>query len=227
MVIAAGGRLEGHAGRGGASPAWPKRLVRPLDRDAHAIVSTTFIDHVLLDVRVTTRAASAATPPRTRRRSCTRCRGSRRASGMRGRSRRECGRRPPRPRRTRPSRARCKDDAVEQAPPDLGQRDAQRICQPLAPSVSAASSSSLPCACMTGSTSRATKGKVTNVVASTMPGTAKMMWMSCVRRATARASPRAPNSSTKISPEMTGETLNGRSISVSSRLLPAETGTWR
>ena len=32
--------------------------------------------------------------------------------------------------------------------------------------------------------------------------------------------PCAPNSSTKIMPEMTGETANGRSISVISRFLP-------
>ena len=39
----------------------------------------------------------------------------------------------------------------------------------------AASSSSVPCACMSGISSRATNGKVTKMVASTMPGTAKMI----------------------------------------------------
>ena len=72
---------------------------------------------------------------------------------------------------------------------------------------------------MTGSTSRATNGNVTNVVASTIPGTAKMTWMSCAS-IHGPSTPRAPSSSTKISPEMTGETLNGRSISVISALLP-------
>ena len=46
----------------------------------------------------------------------------------------------------------------------------QKICQPLAPSDSAASSSSVPCSCISGISSRATNGKVTKMVASTMPG---------------------------------------------------------
>ena len=98
----------------------------------------------------------------------------------------------------------------------------KNICQPLAPSVSAASSSSLPCACMSGSTSRATKGKVTNVVARTMPGHREDDLACRARASHGPSSPCAPNSSTKISPEMTGETLKGRSMSVMSRLLPAE-----
>ena len=60
----------------------------------------------------------------------------------------------------------------------LGSVTRKKVCQPLAPSVSAASSSSVPCACISGISSRATKGKVTKMVASTMPGTAKMIWMS-------------------------------------------------
>ncbi len=54
----------------------------------------------------------------------------------------------------------------------------QNICQPLAPSSRAASSSVVPCSCISGISSRATKGTVTNSVASTMPGTAKTIWMS-------------------------------------------------
>ena len=93
------------------------------------------------------------------------------------------------------------------------------ICQPLAPSVSAASSSELPCACITASTSRATKGKVTNMVAITMPGTAKTIFRS---RAASHgpSSPCRPKSSTKTRPAMTGETAKGRSISVTSALFP-------
>ena len=53
----------------------------------------------------------------------------------------------------------------------------QNVCKPLAPSSRAASSSSVPCACISGISSRATNGKVTNIVASTMPDTAKMTWM--------------------------------------------------
>ena len=51
----------------------------------------------------------------------------------------------------------------------------QKVCQPPAPSTRAASSSSVPWACIRGISSRATKGNVTNSVASTMPGTAKMI----------------------------------------------------
>ena len=61
----------------------------------------------------------------------------------------------------------------------LGSVTLQNICQPEAPSTSAASSSSRPCACISGISSRATNGKVTKIVASTMPGTAKMILMSC------------------------------------------------
>ena len=38
---------------------------------------------------------------------------------------------------------------------------------------------SLPCACIRGMSSRATKGKVTKAVASTIPGTAKMTRILC------------------------------------------------
>ena len=55
----------------------------------------------------------------------------------------------------------------------------RKVCQPEAPSVSAASSSSRPCACMSGISSRAMNGKVTKIVASTIPGTAKMTLRSC------------------------------------------------
>jgi hypothetical protein len=60
----------------------------------------------------------------------------------------------------------------------LGSVTRQKICQPLAPSTRAASSCSMPCACISGISSRATNGKVTNTVASTMPGTAKMTFRS-------------------------------------------------
>ena len=59
----------------------------------------------------------------------------------------------------------------------LGSVTRQKVCQPLAPSESAASSSVLPWSCISGISSRAMKGKVTKIVASTMPGTAKMISM--------------------------------------------------
>ncbi len=46
----------------------------------------------------------------------------------------------------------------------------RKVCQPLAPSETAASSSSVPCSCISGISSRATNGKVMKIVASTMPG---------------------------------------------------------
>src|SRR6218665_2488260 len=61
----------------------------------------------------------------------------------------------------------------------LGRLTRQKVCQPVAPSTMAACSSSLPWACISGISSRAMNGKVTNKVASTMPGTAKMIVMPC------------------------------------------------
>ena len=87
------------------------------------------------------------------------------------------------------------------------------------PSVNAASSSARPCSTITGISSRATKGKVTKVLASTMPGRAKMIFRSC-SRSHSPIQPCRPNTSTKIRPAITGLTENGRSISVSSTLLP-------
>ena len=46
-----------------------------------------------------------------------------------------------------------------------------------------------------------------------MPGTAKMIWMSC-SSSQGPNQPCAPKSSTKIIPEITGDTANGRSMSV-------------
>ncbi len=60
----------------------------------------------------------------------------------------------------------------------FGSVTVMKVRQPEAPSVSAASSSARPCSCITGMSSRATKGKVTNMVASAMPGTAKMIFTS-------------------------------------------------
>ena len=102
----------------------------------------------------------------------------------------------------------------------LGSVTRQKVCQPLAPSDAAPPPPPrVPCACISGISSRATNGKVTNIVASTMPGTAKMILMSCSCEPRPEPALR-PNSSTKIRPEITGETANGRSISVISRLLP-------
>ncbi|MNR45116.1 hypothetical protein D3C85_1639340 [compost metagenome] len=71
----------------------------------------------------------------------------------------------------------------------------RKVCQPEAPSTMAASSSSLPWACISGISSRATNGKVTKIVASTMPGTANMILMSCAS-SHGPNQPCAPNIST-------------------------------
>ena len=72
---------------------------------------------------------------------------------------------------------------------------------------------------MTAMISRATNGNDTKTVARTMPGTAKMILMSC-SNSHGPNQPCRPNSCTKISPETTGDTANGRSMSVISRRLP-------
>ena len=101
----------------------------------------------------------------------------------------------------------------------LGKVTRRNICQPDAPNTRAASSSSVPCACINGISSRATNGKVTKMVAITMPGTAKMSWIWCAS-SHGPSQPCAPNSSTNTKPAITGETENGRSIKVINRLLP-------
>src|SRR5262245_25479208 len=98
----------------------------------------------------------------------------------------------------------------------------QNICQALAPSVRAASSSSGPSASITGINSRAMNGNVTNVVARMMPGNAKMMSMRVSPNTSGPTKPYAPKISTKIKPAMTGDTENGRSMSEFSTALPGK-----
>ncbi|MNM67463.1 hypothetical protein D3C81_789990 [compost metagenome] len=111
----------------------------------------------------------------------------------------------------------------------------QNICQALAPSVSAASSSSLPCCSISGINSRAMNGNVTNTVASTMPGMANTMRGNCssvspsTGRCTRRPSsmngqnqPSRPNNRMNTSPATTGDTENGRSIKVTNQRFPGK-----
>ncbi len=58
-----------------------------------------------------------------------------------------------------------------------------------------------------------------NTVAKMMPEAAKMIFTSCAISQSPNQ-PSAPNNSTKINPEITGDTENGRSIKVVNRLLP-------
>ena len=62
----------------------------------------------------------------------------------------------------------------------LGSVTRQKVCQPRRAEHDARPPPRrVPCACISGISSRATNGKVTKIVASTMPGTAKMILMSC------------------------------------------------
>src|SRR3977135_3350788 len=101
----------------------------------------------------------------------------------------------------------------------LGSVTRKKVCRPDAPSEIAASSSCVPCSCISGISARATNGNVTKMVASAMPGTANSTWMSCACSHGPQY-PCAPNSSTKTRPEITGLTENGRSISEIRNVLP-------
>ena len=63
------------------------------------------------------------------------------------------------------------------------------------------------------------KGNVTKIVASTIPGTAKMICMLCAVSQPPNQ-PWLPKSRTYVNPATTGEIENGRSTSEISRLLP-------
>ena len=96
----------------------------------------------------------------------------------------------------------------------------QNVCQPLAPSTSAASSSSRALRLHQRDQLARDERERDEDRRQHDAGHGEDDLDVVVARATARTSPAAPNSSTKIRPEMTGETANGRSISVISRFLP-------
>ena len=73
----------------------------------------------------------------------------------------------------------AEDHAVEQAPFDVGQRDAPERLPAARAEHGRRFLLLVPCACISGISSRATNGNVTNIVASTMPGTAKITLRSC------------------------------------------------
>ena len=120
----------------------------------------------------------------------------------------------------------AEDHAVKQTPADVRQRHAEKY-RPAARAEPERRFLLVACrAAASAESARAPRnGKVTNSVASTMPGTAKMIWMSC-SCSHGPNQPCAPNSSTKTRPAMTGETANGRSISVISGSCPGSR-TWR
>src|SRR3954451_19242853 len=85
------------------------------------------------------------------------------------------------------------------------------ICQPLAPSDTAASSSEVPCSCITGINSRATNGRVTNRVAMIIPGTEKMILIPC-STIQGPNTPRGLKRRINTRPAITGDTAKGSSI---------------
>ena len=95
----------------------------------------------------------------------------------------------------------------------------KNIFQPLAPSDKAASSSSLPISCIKGISCRATNGNVIKSVANTIPGTAKIIFISFTI-SQCPSQPCAPNINTKIKPEITGDTEKGKSINVIKKSFP-------
>jgi hypothetical protein len=103
----------------------------------------------------------------------------------------------------------------------LGTVTVQNIRQPEAPSVSAASSSARPCSVISGTSSRATKGKVMNMVASTMPGTAKTIGCPEATSQPPMAE-LAPKRRMMQRPATTGDTEKGRSMSVRRNALPRQ-----
>ena len=110
--------------------------------------------------------------------------------------------------------------AVQQRPADVRQGDAaEGLPAAGAQRRRAASSSLAPWSCISGISSRATNGKVTKMVASTMPGTAKMILMSCVDQPRPEPALRAEQQHV----DQAGDHRRHRerqSISVTSRFLP-------
>ena len=103
----------------------------------------------------------------------------------------------------------------------LGRVTCQKVCQPEAPSVSAASSSARPCAVISG-ISCARDEREGDEERREHEAGQREDDLDVVRLEPGPNQPCAPNSSTKTRPETTGETEKGRSISVISSRLAAE-----
>ena len=115
----------------------------------------------------------------------------------------------------------AEDDAVEQAPLDVRQRDAPERSASRRRRARRAASSSLGALRLHQRDQLARDEREGDEHRREHDAGHGEDDLDVVRRAaTGRTSPAAPNSSTKIRPAITGETENGRSISVISRLLP-------
>ena len=95
----------------------------------------------------------------------------------------------------------------------------QNVCHQPEPSVAAASSCSVPTSCSTGWTSRTTNGKVTKVLARTIPGKPKMI-LKPRSFSTKPSAPADPHNTINATPTMMGETEKGRSMIACSTPLP-------
>ena len=112
--------------------------------------------------------------------------------------------------------------AVEQRPSDVGQRHRPERLPAGGAERQRRLLVAVPCSCISGISSRATKGKVTKIVASTMPGTAKMISMPWRFEPWPEPALRAEQQHDRPGPTTTGETENGRSISVIRKALALE-----
>src|SRR5438876_11020981 len=103
----------------------------------------------------------------------------------------------------------------------LGSVTSRNTCQPRAPRLTAATSSSAPIASMSGMSSRATTGKVTKAVARMRPGRANTTLRSCARSHGPKV-PCRPKRRRRKRPTTTGETVKGRSMSAVSSVRPGK-----
>src|SRR3989442_9958575 len=103
----------------------------------------------------------------------------------------------------------------------LGSVTSRNTCQPRAPRLTAATSSSAPIASMSGINSRATTGKVTKAVARMRPGRANTTLRSCARSHGPKV-PCRPKRRRRKSPTTTGETVKGRSMRAVSSVRPGK-----
>src|SRR3989441_80715 len=103
----------------------------------------------------------------------------------------------------------------------LGSVISRNTCQPRAPRLTAATSSSAPIASMSGINSRATTGKVTKAVARMRPGRANTTLRSCARSHGPKV-PCRPKRRRRKSPTTTGETVKGRSMRAVSAVRPGK-----
>src|SRR5947199_4618542 len=120
--------------------------------------------------------------------------------------------------------ARAADSAMPYSSPHrmFGSVTRKNVCTREAPSVHAACSSSIPSSCRSGTTSRITNGSEMNIVTMAIDGRAKRIWIPRAWKNDWNHPP-VPNSSTAISPTITGETPSGRSTSADRMRLP---GNW-